>query len=46
MLEAMDAEELKEYARENKDVLTTEMNAAIRKVCTLYISTTHLLVAT
>ncbi|KAK1594263.1 hypothetical protein QYE76_002531 [Lolium multiflorum] len=32
MLEAMDAEELKEYARENKDALTTEMNAAIKKV--------------
>jgi hypothetical protein len=34
MLEAMDAEELKEYARENKDALTTEMNAAIRNVGT------------
>jgi hypothetical protein len=46
MLEAMDAEELKEYARENKDVLTGEMNAAIKKVRAVYICTTHLLVAT
>jgi hypothetical protein len=31
-MEAMDAEELKEYARQNKDVLTSQMKTAIKKV--------------
>ncbi|KAM0867864.1 hypothetical protein ACQ4PT_041686 [Festuca glaucescens] len=31
-IEAMDAEELKEYARQNKDLLNSEMKAALKKV--------------
>jgi hypothetical protein len=30
----MDAEELKEYARQNKDLLNSEMKAALKKVRT------------
>jgi hypothetical protein len=30
----MDAEELKEYARQNKDVLNSEMKTALKKVRT------------
>jgi hypothetical protein len=33
-MEAMDAEELKEYVRQNKDVLTSQMKTAIKKVRT------------
>ncbi|CAM0880236.1 unnamed protein product [Alopecurus aequalis] len=31
-LDAMDVEELREYARQNKDVLTPQMKAALKKL--------------